>query len=868
MTPTREQFLERPLPSSPDSERVILGAILLDNELITQAIEQISSEDFYSPNNRRVFKAMLALFERGERIDPILIGEELKKDGSIDSIGGVATITNLTYGLPHFSDIFDYTKVVKDKAISRNLIKVCNQITSEALAEEDDADVILDHAEQMIFALADEKTKQGFAHVQPIAESVLAKVQEYAKRESHALTGLSTGFRDLDEKTSGLQRTDLIIVAARPSMGKCLMAKSLVVLEDGSVTTIEEIYQRKSAKLLTLKEDYKFKQTEASNFINDGIKPVFRVTTRLGRQIETTITHPYLTINGWQKLEELKVGNKIAVPRILNVFGQDEWRECEVKILGYLLGDGCLTRTQTTFIVGKKALQADFEEAISEFGGIETVVQASANRTLYLGVRKMPENKNYRNPLTIWLKNLGVNGCNSHTKFIPKEVFTLKKELVAIVLNRLFSTDGWASVLASGQVQLGYASVSEKMIRQVQHLLLRFGVIAKLKKRAIKYKEGRKTAWQIDITDALSIKTFIREIGIFGKEAVLKLALEKLENQNYQTNGDLIPIEIWESISESKGAESWVSLARCAELKGHTNIHVGKRAPSRRRLVNLATALENETLQNLAKSEVYWDEIVSIQYAGEKQVYDLTIPETHNFVANDICVHNTALCLTLAQNAAIIEKAVVAIFSLEMSKEQLVMRMLSSEARVDAHRFRTGYLTRDEWGRLAEAIGTLSNARIFIDDTAGISILEMRAKTRRLVAEQKQLDLVVVDYLQLMSGGKRSESRQQEVSQISRELKGLAKELQVPIVALSQLSRAPEARNPPRPMMSDLRESGSIEQDADVVTFIYREDYYKPSEENAGIAELLIAKQRNGPTGTVKLAFLKEFTRFENYFGE
>jgi len=144
----------------------------------------------------------------------------------------------------------------------------------------------------------------------------------------------------------------------------------------------------------------------------------------------------------------------------------------------------------------------------------------------------------------------------------------------------------------------------------------------------------------------------------------------------------------------------------------------------------------------------------------------------------------------------------------------------------------------------------------------------MRAKTRRLVAEQKKLDLIVVDYLQLMSGSKRTESRQQEVSAISRELKGLAKELNVPIVALSQLSRAPEARNPPRPMMSDLRESGSIEQDADVVAFIYREDYYKPTEENQGIAELLISKQRNGPTGTVRLAFLKEFTRFENYYGD
>ncbi|MDQ3132984.1 MAG: replicative DNA helicase [Acidobacteriota bacterium] len=444
----REQFLERPLPSSEDSERVILGAVLLDNALISQTIELLKIDDFYSPLHRRIYKAMVSLFESSRRIDPILIGEELKKENALESIGGVAAITNLTYGLPHFSDLQEYIKVVRDKSMVRNLIKVCNQITSEALAEEDDAANILDHAESMIFALAEERTRQGFSHIQPIAETVLAKVQEYAKRESHALTGLATGFRDFDEKTSGLQRTDLIIVAARPSMGK------------------------------------------------------------------------------------------------------------------------------------------------------------------------------------------------------------------------------------------------------------------------------------------------------------------------------------------------------------------------------------------------------------------------------------TALCLTLAQNAAILEQAVVAVFSLEMSKEQLVMRMLSSEARVDAHRFRTGYLTRDEWGRLAEAIGTLSEAKIFIDATAGISVLEMRAKTRRLFAEQKKLDLIVVDYLQLMSGSKRTESRQQEVSQISRELKGLAKELNVPVVALSQLSRAPEARNPPRPMMSDLRESGSIEQDADVVAFIYREDYYKPTDENAGIAEILISKQRNGPTGSVKLAFLKEFTRFENYYGD
>lgn len=443
----REQYLEKPLPSSEDSERVILGAILLDNAVIAEAVEHLKPEDFYSPLNRRVFAAMITLFEKQRQIDPILIGEELKKEGSLDAIGGTATITNLTFGLPHFSNVEEYIKVVKDKSVVRQLIRTCNAITGEALAEEDDAEVVLDRAEQQIFALAEARTNESFSRIAPVADRVLARVREHAAGEGTGITGLSTGFRQLDELTSGLQRTDLIIVAGRPAMGK------------------------------------------------------------------------------------------------------------------------------------------------------------------------------------------------------------------------------------------------------------------------------------------------------------------------------------------------------------------------------------------------------------------------------------TAFCLTLAQNAALQSQAVVAVFSLEMSKEQLVTRMLSSEARINAHRFRTGHLMSNEWDRLSGAITTLSDARIFIDDTPAISALEIRAKCRRLATEQKALDLIVIDYLQLMGGGKRVESRQQEVSQISRELKALAKEMNVPVLALSQLSRAPEARNPPKPLMSDLRESGSIEQDADVVAFIYREDYYKETEENKGLAELIVAKQRNGPTDTIKLAFLREFTRFENYFG-
>ena len=454
--PIREHSFERSLPNSSEAERAILGAIILDNGLISQAIELLKPEDFYVPSHRRIFVAMTGLFERGAEINPILIGEELKKENALETVGGISFITNLTYGLPHSTNIIHYAKVVRGKSLLRRLIKTANKITNEALEEEDEPEIILDHAEHAIFELADERIRQGFTHVKPVAEALLDKIQEMEGRQV-VLTGLTTGFVELDEKTSGLQRNDLIIVAARPSMGK------------------------------------------------------------------------------------------------------------------------------------------------------------------------------------------------------------------------------------------------------------------------------------------------------------------------------------------------------------------------------------------------------------------------------------TSFALMLAQNAAIETGAVVGMFSLEMSKEALVMRMLCSQGNIDAQRFRNGFLSRAEWAQIAKALGTLADTKIFLDDTPGISVLEMRAKARRLAAEQKRLDLIIVDYLQLMSGSaKRFESRQQEVSLISRELKGLAKELNVPLVALSQLSRAPESRSDHRPQLSDLRESGALEQDADLVALLYREEAYKSPEERQSmpedkknVAELILAKQRNGPTGTVELRFVPSSMRFDNlYRGE
>ncbi len=225
----------------------------------------------------------------------------------------------------------------------------------------------------------------------------------------------------------------------------------------------------------------------------------------------------------------------------------------------------------------------------------------------------------------------------------------------------------------------------------------------------------------------------------------------------------------------------------------------------------------------------------------------------------------TAFAMNIAQHAALVEKIGVGVFSLEMSKEQLTMRLLSSVGRIDSQRIRTGKLQNEDWPKLTRAVGMLSEAPLYIDDTPAISVLEMRAKVRRLAA-QHDIGMILVDYLQLMQGRNSNENRTQEISDISRSLKALAKEHRIPVLALSQLNRGLESRTDKRPMMSDLRESGAIEQDADVICFIYRDEVYNKAEDNPeqGTSEIIIGKQRNGPTGTVKLSFIKEFTMFEN----
>lgn len=238
-------------------------------------------------------------------------------------------------------------------------------------------------------------------------------------------------------------------------------------------------------------------------------------------------------------------------------------------------------------------------------------------------------------------------------------------------------------------------------------------------------------------------------------------------------------------------------------------------------------------------------------------------------VAGRPSMGKTTLVMNMAEHVAIQEKKAVAVFSMEMSGSQLAMRMIGSVGRVDQHELRTGTFKEDDWGRLVEAVGKLNEAQLYIDDTAGLNVLEVRSRARRLHRQCGGLSMVIIDYLQLMSGtsGGREENRATEIAEISRSLKSLAKELKVPVVALSQLNRSVDSRQDKRPMMSDLRESGAIEQDADLILFIYRDEVYNPDTPKKGIAEIIIAKQRNGPVGKRDLTFIGKFTRFENYAG-
>ncbi|MGC9505243.1 replicative DNA helicase [Baaleninema sp.] len=765
-------------PQNIEAEEAILGGILLDPEAINRVTELLSAEAFYIQAHQIIYQAAQGLHAQGQPTDLISVTAWLHDREQLDKVGGRSKLAQLVDRTVSAVNIDQYAALVMDKYFRRQLIQAGQEINGLGYDTTQPLETVLDLAEQKIFNITQKRPQQDLV---PIFETLIQTFQDIEiQHETQAQPGILSGFYDLDAMTGGFQPSDLIIVAGRPSMGKCLHGRSQLLLSDGRLMSIEQVYRRSVAEtsqvpeLFTLGNDWRFHRTQPSDFLDDGVKPVFRVTTRLGRQVETTLTHPYLTRTGWRSLAALNVGDKIAVPRRLAVFGDRTLSDSRIRVLA--------------------------EEV-------------------------------------------------SRSQQISEIVFQLKKSNLAKFLHCLFSQNGWATISESEKAvfsQIGYSTSCETVARQVQHLLLRFGILASL--------QFQGEIWQLSICHLESIQVFFEEIG----------AVENC------LGSALIPQPLLPSLGEGEIGD--LLEFRCNSIACDTNTLVGanRRSPRRQQFrdfihstyspnsnraetcqiesvfgVNLLSKnsdfVNTKNGNNRSKlavvqnpwfgenggfrrwerwrdedretGEVYWDEIVAIEYIGNHPVYDLTIPETHNFIANDICVHNTAVSLNFAHNIANAYRVPVAIFSLEMSKEQLVQRLLASEAGIESNRLRAGRVSQTEWEPLSRALASLSEIPLFIDDTPNITVTEMRSKCRRLQAEQGQpLGLVLLDYLQLMEGS--GDNRVQELSRITRSLKGLSRELNVPVIALSQLSRGVEARTNKRPMMSDLRESGCLAGDS------------------------------------------------------
>lgn len=689
-------------PQATDVEECILGAMLIEPEAVSTATEILPPDAFYSPKHVKIYTAIQDLYAKGQPTDLITVSEQLRSKKELEQVGGMAYLSRLSDRVVTAANTEYHARIIGQKALLRNVINAMGKRITEAYDPATDAFELLDSAEKDLFSISESNVRRTAISLNDVVHDTIRHLDLLSQRTG-GLSGVTSGFTELDNLTGGWQDSDLIIIAGRPSMGKCVAADTPILRSDGQLVPISELYDQQNAQLLTLGDDFRFSVTQPSAYIFDGLKPVYQIRTELGRTVETTLTHPFLTQEGWKPLGELSQGNLIAVPSELPVFGT------------HRVADSVLSQL------------------------------THAIQNPHRALRPMPSTKG----TVVKSRGLAV---------LPHWVFSLTRACLKKFLNQLLKDR--PSVKVS----------SELIAQQLAHLYLRFGVLVRV----------------------------------------------------------------------------------CKSIEGWRVTPQGKYPRDEKH-----------------SSQIVFDKIVQINTLGLQQVYDLTIDETHNFVASDVCVHNTAFALSCAQNAAMAAENPVscAIFSLEMSARQLAQRLLTSEARVNAQAVRSGKLSQEDYEKIVSAGDRLNNSPIFIDDSAGLGILELRAKCRRLKVEQG-IGLVLVDYLQLMQGHSK-DNREQEIATISRSLKALAKELEIPVVALSQLNRNAEDRKDRRPQLSDLRESGAIEQDADLVAFIYRPSYYgintyDDGESTEGIAEIILGKHRNGPTGSVKLNFHRNYARFEN----
>ncbi|MCA1780807.1 MAG: replicative DNA helicase [Dermatophilaceae bacterium] len=838
-------------PQDVSAEKSVLGSMMLSKDAISDVAETLRANDFYRPAHEMIYDAIADLFGRGEPVDAITVADELTKRGQLQRVGGHAYIHDLIQSVPTSANAAYYGDIVAERAILRRLVDAGTRIVQMGYAQEGDVVDVVNAAQAEVYAVADKRGGEDYAPLSDILEATLHEI-EVASGRTDELTGVPTGFLELDELTHGLHPGQMIVIAARPAMGKALALDTPLPTPDGW-TTMGEV------QLGDLLLDSKGRPTRvvaATDVMHE--RECFEVTFSDGSVLVADAEHQWLTDtrasrrshqaarDGRNRTKKQRTLSAVRTTREIAATLRSSTADLRLNhsvrlsqplalphrsvplapyVVGAWLGDG--TSDEATITT------AD-DEIIMLLEGQGVVVKPTSARMRY----------SLRFPTTeIAERHCVVCGVS----FAPRTSHVRTCGRSCGGRSRGLTPPRTACCPDCGRPSSGLRQCST-------------------------CREDHGT-----------VRAVLRKLGVLGHKRVPPEYLRASESQRRALLAGLLDTD---GTVSAQGCPQYTTTSESLMSDVYELIvSLGYRCGVSRKKVRGKSAESSTafTLTFSADEDVFWLQRKSLlhkerrsrlfQRRNSRFITDVrpipSVPVRCVEVDNDehlylagrsmIATHNSTIGLDIARSAAIKNGLATAVFSLEMSKTEITMRVLSAEASLQLQDLRKGTLRDEGWQKLARVMSDISVAPLFIDDSPNMTLMEIRAKCRRL-KQLHNLKLVVIDYLQLMSSGKKVESRQQEVSEFSRAIKLLAKELEVPVIAISQLNRGSEQRSDKRPQMSDLRESGSIEQDADMVILLHRDS----ASGKEGEADVIVAKHRNGPTRDITLAFQGHYSRFTN----
>ncbi|MGM7646416.1 replicative DNA helicase [Nocardia sp. JW2] len=852
--PPGEDFGRQP-PHDMAAEQSVLGGMLLSKDAIADVVEVLRPGDFYRPAHQAVYDTILDLYGRGEPADPVTVAAGLDRRGELKRIGGPAYLVTLTQTVPTAANAGFYAEIVAEKAILRRLVEAGTRIVQFGYAGADGQDVaeVVDRAQAEIYEVTERRTTEDFTPLEELLQPTMDEIDSIASRGGISL-GVPTGFTELDELTNGLHPGQMIIVAARPGVGKALALDTPLPTPSGW-TTMGEV--RVGDELLDA-QGHPTRVVAATEVMTD--RPCYEVEFSDGTVLVADEQHQWLTetrasrrsaqeaARGGTQRTFAAVRTTAEIARTLRCDTADRRINHSVTnaaplqlpardllvppyTLGAWLGDGTAAAAQITSVDPEIVARIEAE-------GIVAVPSQSARWRFQL---TLPADE------PVAPRECVVCG----TEFVPftSEVRTCGRSCGGKA--RFISAPVPAPACANcggPSIGLRLCQSCRNTVGSVQARLRTLGVLGDkhIPMSYLRASESQRRALLAGLLDTDGTVTHGGSVQFaVTSERLFRDVQELVVGLGYRCG---VATRRVRGRSEESSTCFILTFATDDEVFG---LH-------RKALLHK----ERRVARNTARSNSRY--IVDVRRIDSVPVRCVEVDNAdHLYLAGRSMVptHNSTLGMDFMRSCSIKHGMASVIFSLEMSRTEIVMRLLSAEAKIKLGDMRSGRMSDDDWTKLARRMSEISEAPLFVDDSPNLTMMEIRAKARRL-KQRHDLKLVVVDYLQLMSSGKKVESRQQEVSEFSRHLKLLAKELEVPVIAISQLNRGPEQRTDKRPMVSDLRESGSLEQDADMVILLHRPDAFERDDPRGGEADLIVGKHRNGPTATITVAHQLHLSRF------